>query len=122
MSASRIRALVVCRRCCPLPRLGRVLEEGDLVAAVLLGPVHRLVGGNQDRLGADPALAAEHRDADADRRLLQIEPGGGVLGDLGAQVLAQLQGAGGVGLRHQHRELVAGESGDDVGGRAPARA
>ena len=48
--------------------------------------------------------------------------GRGVLGDLGAQVLAELQGALGVGLRHQHRELVAGEAGDDVGGRAPVRA
>ena len=47
------------------------------------------------------------------------EPGGGVLGDLGAQVLAQLQCARGVGLRHQHRELVAGEAGDDVGGPHP---
>ena len=47
------------------------------------------------------------------------EPGGGALGDLGAQVLAQLQRARGVGLRHQHRELVAGEAGDDVGGPHP---
>ena len=37
----------------------------------------------------------------------------------GAQVLAELQRPGGVGLRHQHRELVAGEAGDDVGGAHP---
>ena len=49
------------------PRPGAV-EEGDPVAPLLLGPVHRLVGGDQDRLGAGVALAAEHRDADADRR------------------------------------------------------
>ena len=41
------------------------------------------------------------------------------LGDLRAQVLAELHRAGGVGLRHQHRELVAGEAGDDVGGPHP---
>ena len=41
------------------------------------------------------------------------------LGDLGAQVLAELQRALGVGLRHQHRELVAGEAGDDVGRAHP---
>ena len=45
----------------------------------------------------------------------EIRVGREALGDLGPQVLAELQGAGRVGLRHQHRELVAGEAGDDVG-------
>ena len=45
--------------------------------------------------------------------------GRAALGDLGAQVLAQLQRPVGIGLRHQHRELVAGEAGDDVGGPHP---
>jgi hypothetical protein len=101
------------------PRLARVLEEGDLVAPVRLGLVHRLIGGKQDRLGADLALAAEHRDPDADRGALGIGHRHGALGDLGAQVLAQLQGARGVGLRHQHGELVTGEPSDDVGGTHP---
>ena len=47
--------------------LAGIAEERDLVAALLLGPVHRLVGGDQDRLGAAGVLAAEHRDPDADR-------------------------------------------------------
>ena len=64
-------------------------------------------------------LAAEHRDPDADRRRAQLGDGREALGDLGPQVLAELQGAVGVGLRHQHRELVAGEAGDDVGGAHP---
>ena len=123
VSASRIRALVVWRRrCWRCGSLG-ILEERDLVAALLLGPVHRLVGGDQDRLGADPALAAEHRDADADRRLLGVRaPAAALSATCGPQVLAELQRPVGVGLRHQHRELVAGEAGDDVGRRAPARA
>src|SRR5665811_126662 len=53
-------------------RLARVAEEGDLVAAALLRPVHRLVGGDEHRFGADPLLAAEHRHADADRRRRRV--------------------------------------------------
>ena len=119
MSASRIRAVVVWRRCGVALRLARVAEEGDLVAPPLLRPVHRLVGGDQHRLGADPLLAAEHRDADADRRRLGVGGRLDALGDLGAQVLAELQRPLDVGLRHQDRELVAGEAGDDVGGAHP---
>ena len=51
----------------PALRLAGSLEEGDPVAALLLGLVHRLVGGDQHRLGAAGVLAAEHRDPDADR-------------------------------------------------------
>jgi hypothetical protein len=94
--------------------LVRVAEEGDLVLSLLLGPVHRLVGGDQDRLAAGFALAAEHSDPDANRDALGVRRGGGALGDRGAQVLSKLEGPGGVGLRHQHRELVAREAGDNV--------
>ena len=41
------------------------------------------------------------------------------VGHLGAQILAQLHRPLDVGLRHQDRELVAGEAGDDVGGAHP---
>jgi hypothetical protein len=100
-------------------RLAGILEERNLVPPILLRPVHRLVSGKQDRLGADLALTAEHRDPDADRRALGVGRGHRALRDLGAQILAQLQGARGVGLRHQDGELVAGEPGDDVGGAHP---
>ncbi len=94
--------------------LARVAEQGDLVAPVLLRPVHRLVGRRQHRLGA-AAPAAEHRDADADRRADRVGRAALAFGHLGTQVFAQRQRAGGIGLRHQHGELVAGEAGDDVG-------
>ena len=96
------------------PSAGSV-EERDAVAPLRLGPVHRLVGGDEDRLGAAGGLAAEHGDADADRRCAQLGVTGEALSDLRPQVLAQLQRPPCVGLRHQHRELVAGEAGDEVG-------
>ena len=49
----------------------------------------------------------------------ESEVGRTALGDLRAQVLAQLQRALDIGLRHQDRELVAGEPGDDIGGANP---
>ena len=94
----------------------RRLEERDPVAALRLGPVHRLVGGGQHRLRPAVGLSAEHRDADADRRPGQLRVAGEAVGHLHAEVFGQLQGTLDVGLRHQHRELVAGEAGDDVGG------
>jgi hypothetical protein len=100
-------------------RLDRRLEEGDAVAPVRLGPVHRLVGRRQHRLGAAVGFGAEHRDPDADRRPDQVRLGGEVLGDLDPQVVTELQRPLDVGLRHQHRELVPGEAGDDVGGADP---
>ncbi len=57
-----------------------------------------------------PTLIVAAPSSDAGREALR---------DLGTQVLSELQRAAGVRLRHQHRELVAGEAGDDVGGAHP---
>ena len=99
-----------------LARLDRRLEERGPVAPLRLGPVHRLVGRRQHRLRAAVGFGAEHRDPDADRRPGEVRFGDEVVGNLHPQVFAELQCPLDVGLRHQHRELVAGEAGDDVGG------
>ena len=93
---------------------GRV-EERDPVPPLGLRLVHRLVGGDQHRLGAGPPLPPNIVIPTLIVAVADLRVERHALGDLGAQVLAELQGAGGVGLRHQHRELVAGEPGDDVG-------
>lgn len=100
-------------------RLDRRFEQRDAVAPLRLRPVHRLVGGGHDRLGATVGFGSEHRDPDADRRSRQLRIAGEAVRHLDAEVFAQLQRPFDVRLRHQHRELVAGEPGDDVGGANP---
>jgi len=97
-------------------RLDWRFEEGDAVAPLRLRPVHRLVGGGQHGLRPTLAFGTEHRDPDADRRPRQLRVAGETVGHLDAQVFTQLKRPLDVGLRHQHRELVAREAGDDVGG------
>ena len=115
MRASRIRAVVDLIRSGGLLRLARVAEQRDPVAATLLRRVHRLVGGDEDALGAAARFAAEHRDSDADRHGLRLRRRPRVLADLGPEFLGQRHRPADVGLRHQDGELVAREAGDDVG-------
>ena len=71
-------------------RLIGVAEQHRPVAPFLLGLVHRLVGGDQHRLVAFGVLGPVHRDADADRHRIGLGRRAGALGDLRAQVLAEL--------------------------------
>ena len=117
MSASRILAVVVwarrARRCGSLGSWKRAIwsRPSSLARYIAWSAATRTASGPTSRLPPNivtPTLivagwAAPPRSSR----------------DLGAQVLAQLQRPRGVGLRHQHRELIAGEAGDDVGGAHP---
>ena len=117
--ALRIFAEVVSRRRSPSADSTGVSNSETRSRPSDLRPVHRFVGGDQHRLGAAVGLGAEHRHPDADRRPGQVRIAGEAVGHLQPQVLAQLHRPLDVRLRHQHRELVAGEAGDDVGGAHP---
>ena len=86
--------------------LARLVDQHHPVTPLLLGLVHRQVGGDERRLAAVLGLAAEHRHADADRDRRRsgrraLEP------DFAAQVLGETDRSLTIGLGKQHRELVS---------------
>ncbi len=118
LSASRIRAAVVWRRW--RRRCGSL---GSRNRAIWLRPssfARYIAWSAATRTASAPIPRSPPNIVMPTLIVVLIGPAAGArLGHLGAQVFAQRQGAGGVGLRHQHRELVAGEAGDDVGRAHP---
>ena len=94
---------------------GLAAEDPGLVAAELLGLVQRDLRPGQDVVGRDLLVAGQQRDADAghDRRpdLALAQDRADVAGDDQRLVLGD--------LGEDHRELVAAEPRDHVGGAGP---
>jgi hypothetical protein len=95
--------------------LGEVAHQADLVPPTPLGGVQRAIGGREQRVARDEALAAlRSADRDRDRDTQALDDHRGVP-HAGAHVLAELAQPRLVPRPcHQHRELLAAETRDEA--------